>query len=94
MKRVLASIRRWWQYNFGHVFLTSPSHPGTCWRFRARRGRVALVWCSTPFVCVLRGDGAVVNSDNPTMSGYGKQYGDYTWSFEPTGAYSDGGFWR
>lgn len=40
--RMLEKLRRYWQRNFGYVFVTDDR--GGKWRFKARRGKIALAW--------------------------------------------------
>lgn len=87
--------------NFGHVYLNN-GESDKFYRFRARRGYVAFIWPtligSIPFRCRLSRDGKVVNMHDRSMSGYGKQYGKWTWRyFLPMGFapenVSYGGYW-
>lgn len=97
LKSLKLRIKHWWQRNFGHVYLWSGSERDPWYRFRARRGRVALVWSTIfediGFVCRLREDGAVVIDDD-YYAGYGKQYGSWVWAYGPKGECAGkGGFW-
>ena len=88
--------RHWWRRNFGCVYL---SENGADWyRFRARRGRVALVWntlCGAiPFYCRLDESGLVLNDHDDSMRGYGRPYGSWRWDYEPRGRLvGEGGYW-
>ena len=98
---MLTKLRHWWQRNFGHVYLkdTSVLGNGCQYLFRAKWGKVAMVWdgfgYTIPFICRLAENGEVQNVYNKTMSGYGKQYGGWRWSYEPfkPGEAYKGGAW-
>ena len=98
----LVRLYRWLRRNFGHVYLkdTSVLGNGCQYLFRAKRGRVAFVWhiadgSEIPFVCRLAENGEVQNVHNEAMSGYGKQYGGWRWSYGrfPAGSVKRGGAW-
>lgn len=98
---MIKSLIKWHRRNFGYVYLSTADHPGILWRFKARRGRVALCWSTLggtiPFVCRLSPDGRVL-IDKKELAGYGKQYGDWTWRyFYPMGFPLEnirtGGYW-
>ena len=98
MSGVLVWIKRAWRRNFGHVYLWSGIEGDPWYRFRARRGRVALVWNTligpVSFRCRLLGDGTVANDHDRCMSGYGMQYGRWVWDYEPHGMCAGkGGAW-
>ena len=85
-----------------YVYLREDTfHPGVLFRFRVKRGRVALVWNTLagviPFVCRLAQDGSIV-VDEPHCAGYGKPYGGWKWQNDvpdgfPKDKVIDGGFW-
>lgn len=84
--RMLEKLRRYWQRNFGYVFVTDDR--GGKWRFKARRGKIALVWWATgAWVCSLD------LKDHLVMTPHGKPWPGWTWSYEPSGEWRDGG-WR
>lgn len=90
-------LKHWWQRNFGHVYLWCGENGKPWYRFRARRGRVALVWTlifgDSGFICRLNRDGSVIIDDD-YYAGYGKQYGSWVWDYEPKGECAGkGGFW-
>lgn len=94
---MLTKLRRWWQRNFGCVYL---SRDGIGWyKFRSRFGRVAFVWNTLlgeiPFLCELDEETyLVLNRHDETMSGYGRPYGTWQWSYTPYGpVIGKGGFW-
>lgn len=96
MKRLLVTVRHWYQRNFGHVYLTQTKLGGQteCWRFRARFGRIALCWWATPFVCRLSPNGDIINIACEWMRGYGKPFLGWRWSYEPTSNdIKNGGAW-
>lgn len=99
---MLIKLRHWWQRNYGHVYLkdTSVLGNGIQYLFRARRGKVAFVWHiitgeNIAFICRLSPNGEVNNIHSEAMSGYGKQYGGWRWSYEPfqPGEADKGGAW-
>ena len=99
---MILNFLKWYKRNFGYVYVQADYWPEVMWRFRARRGRIALCWNTVagtiPFVCRLSPDGKVL-IDEPSRAGYGKQYGDWTWRyFYPVGFplenIKPGGFWK
>ena len=99
---IFLAILKWLKRNFGHVYVKSDTNPDILFRFRARRGRIALIWSTwagiIPFICRLSPDGKVL-IDDKRLAGYGKQYGQWTWQyFYPVGFplenIKPGGFWK
>lgn len=82
---MVTNLRHWWQRNFGYVYLTEDTDAGSWYRFKAKKGKVAFVWNTLrgaiPFVCGLSADGKVINCHDKKMSGYGKQYGKWCWTY-------------
>ena len=85
-------IKHWWQRNLGHVYLSE--NGATCYRFRTRKGYVALSWCHYPFVCYLCPKTHQVISTLKGTIGYQKPYGSWVWSYDPIGTVlGKGGEW-
>ena len=91
MKQQLAKLRHWWQRNFGHVYASAN---GIDWlRFRARLGRITLVWCELSFTVRLGNDRQLIITDD-YLRAYGKPYDGWQWDYEPHGRFvGNGGAW-
>ena len=99
---IFLPIIKWFKCNFGHVYVCDGVHLDVLYRFRARRGRVALCWSTffgtIPFVCRLSKDGKLI-IDDKSRAGYGKQYGQWTWQYFykagfPLENIRPGGYWK
>lgn len=102
LHNIRTRLRHWWQRNFGYVYLKDMNvlGDGRQYLFRARHGRVALVWRIITgdyieFICRLAKNGEVQNAHDSSMRGYGKQYGGWVWQYEPfqPGRAIKGGAW-
>lgn len=80
----MKSILRFLKRNFGHVYLRDEYRPDVLCRFRAKRGRVALLWYTPlgviPFKCRLGKNGELINDCKGTR-GYGKPYSGWSWMY-------------
>ena len=101
IKRAITAIKHLWQRNFGRVYLKDKSclGDGLQYIFRCRFKKVAMVWnnpySNGSFICKLGSDGKILNVHDRAMSGYGKQYGGWIWSYDPLqpGKAERGGAW-
>lgn len=90
-------LKHWWQRNFGHVWATRGGSDDGWYKFRARFGKIALVWTTfygdLSFICFISSDHKV-RIAGKEYPGYGQQYGWWHWDYEPHGkVLGKGGNW-
>ena len=94
MKKLIMRLARWWQRNFGHVYVVDRKcHE--CYRRRAWLGCVAVTDpYGYPFLLSLGPNGTLLNTYR-WMNSYGKPVKDHwTWAYSPQLAeVREGGAW-